>query len=399
MKSRILTREELYRLVWSKPATKLADELGISDVAITKLCRRHNIPKPWPGYWRILEAGHTRKIPSLPAHGPQESNEIETNKPQLPALPPQVLDMIDQEKLAASRIVVPSDLENSHPVIRRAQTLFKKAEHDNYNRLWFSSYKMEKPKLDISVSREALDRTLRILAAVMHALEARGHGIKVHEDLAQAVVNGERVRFAVKEKVNRSERTKKERAESREYEKWKYTPTGELTLSISSWASGIKSKWKDIKDHPLEEQVNEILIGILKHAALSPAARLAWEENKRVQEQLRQEAEQRRIQDEIRRYEYRMRCEALEAQFALWMKSHQLRAFLKECEESLSLADEPEANNVKERWLSWAQKHADSLDPFKNGGLREIIGRFDRARSLFEFPQRKADFPSNRKEF
>jgi hypothetical protein len=128
------------------------------------------------------------------------------------------------------------------------------------------------------VSREALDRALRILAALMQALEARGHGIKVHEDMAQAVVNGERVRFAVKEKVNRSERTKKERAESREYEKWKYTPTGDLTLSISSWASGMKSKWKDIKDHPLEEQLNETLIGILKHAAFSPAARLAWEE-------------------------------------------------------------------------------------------------------------------------
>lgn len=84
----------------------------------------------------------------------------------------------------------------------------------------------------------------------MQALEARGHGIKVHENSAQAVVNGERISFAVKEKVNRTERTRKKRAESREYEQWKYTPTGELTLSISSWASGIKSKWKDTKDQP-----------------------------------------------------------------------------------------------------------------------------------------------------
>lgn len=237
---------------------------------------------------------------------------------------------------------------------------------------------MEKPKLDISVSREALDRALRILAGLMQALELRGHGIKVHENIVHAVVNGERVHFAVKEKVNRIE-TKKERAESREYEQWKYTPTGELTLSISSWASGIKSKWKDTKEHPLEEQLNEILIGVLKHAALSPAARLAWEENQRVQEQLRQEAEQRRIADEIRRYEYRNRCEALETQFARWLKSHQLRAFLKECEESLPFLDEQKANDVNARWLSWARQHADSLDPVKNGGLREIIARFDRA--------------------
>jgi hypothetical protein len=135
-------------------------------------------------------------------------------------------------------------------------------------------------------------------------------------------------------------------------ELWKYTPTGEL-LSNSSWASGIKSKWKDTKDHPLHEQLNEILVGILKHAALSPAARLAWEENQRVQEQLRQEAEQRRIAEHLRRYVYRMRREALETQFAGWMKSQQLRAFVKECEESLSLADEQEENNVNARWLSW----------------------------------------------
>ena len=203
-------------------------------------------------------------------------------------------------------------------------------------------------------------------------------GSKVHENMVQAVVNGERIHFPVKEKVNRTERTKKERAESRECEQWKDTPTGELTLSISSWASGVKSKWKDTKEHPLEEQLNEVLIGILKHAALSPAARLAWEENQRVQEQLRQEAEQRRIADEIRRYEYGIRCESLETQFACWMKSHQLRGFLKECEESLSLLDKQKANDVT-RWLSWAREHTDSLDPFKNGGLREIIARFERA--------------------
>jgi hypothetical protein len=291
------------------------------------------------------------------------------------------LDLIDQEQLPASRIVVPSNLDNSHSVIRRALILFKKAEPDNYNRLWFSSYRMEKPKLDISVSREALDRTLRILAGLMQALEVRGHRIKVHENMAQAVVNGERISFAVKEKVNRTERTKKERAESRDYQQWKYMPTSELTLSISSWASGIKSKWKDTKDHPLEEQLNEILIGILKHAALSPAARLAWEENQRTQEKLRQEAEQRRIAEDRRRYEYRMQREALETLFTRWTRSQELRAFLKECEESLLLANEQEENNLKARWLSWAKTHADSLDPLKNGALMEIIARFDGAGS------------------
>ena len=34
-----LSREELYENVWSTPGTKLAEELGISDVAIPQLPR------------------------------------------------------------------------------------------------------------------------------------------------------------------------------------------------------------------------------------------------------------------------------------------------------------------------------------------------------------------------
>ena len=386
MKSRKLTREELYQLVWSKPATKLAEELGISDVAITKLCRRYGIPKPGPGYWRVLEAGHSKTTPPLPppAEGVPDSIEIWAHPPQrkeLQPLPSHTLDLIEKERLPANRIPIPTDLENSHSVIRRAQALFKKAQPDNYNRLAFSLFTMERPKLDITVSRDALDRTLRLLAALVQAIEARGYQIKVHENRAQAVVNGEHVSFSVKEKVNRSERTKKERAESREYERWKYTPTGELTLSISSWASGTKSSWKDSRDQPLEGRLNEILIGILTHAALSPAARFAWEENQRQQELLRQAAERHRLVEERRRYEHRMRREALATQFDLWAKSHELHVFLKECEKSFSLEAEPAAGAAEVRWLDWARQYADSLDPLKNGGLREIIARFDDSES------------------
>ena len=38
------SREELYGLVWSKPMTRLAKELEVSDVAIAKACRRADIP-------------------------------------------------------------------------------------------------------------------------------------------------------------------------------------------------------------------------------------------------------------------------------------------------------------------------------------------------------------------
>jgi len=53
-----LMREELYERIWTTPATKLAAELGISDVGLGKICRRMHIPNPPLGYWRRIETGH-----------------------------------------------------------------------------------------------------------------------------------------------------------------------------------------------------------------------------------------------------------------------------------------------------------------------------------------------------
>lgn len=45
------TREELYELVWPKPMSKLAKELGVSGVGLAKACKRIGIPVPGLGYW------------------------------------------------------------------------------------------------------------------------------------------------------------------------------------------------------------------------------------------------------------------------------------------------------------------------------------------------------------
>lgn len=46
-----ITKELLETLVWLKPSTKLAIELGVSDTLIRKWCKAYGIRKPPPGYW------------------------------------------------------------------------------------------------------------------------------------------------------------------------------------------------------------------------------------------------------------------------------------------------------------------------------------------------------------
>ena len=43
---RQFSRQQLYELVWSQPMRTVAARMGISDIALAKMCRKANIPVP-----------------------------------------------------------------------------------------------------------------------------------------------------------------------------------------------------------------------------------------------------------------------------------------------------------------------------------------------------------------
>ncbi len=61
-------RQRLFTLIWERPASEVAKELGISDVALGKRCRRLQVPKPPRGYWTKVATGKTPRRPPLPAY-------------------------------------------------------------------------------------------------------------------------------------------------------------------------------------------------------------------------------------------------------------------------------------------------------------------------------------------
>ena len=56
-----ISREELYKKIWSKPITHIAREYCISDSAIIKICKKMDIPRPRPGHWAKIKHGQTIK--------------------------------------------------------------------------------------------------------------------------------------------------------------------------------------------------------------------------------------------------------------------------------------------------------------------------------------------------
>jgi hypothetical protein len=53
-----LTRRAMYDLVWSRPMTTVAEDLGISDIGLKKICDKHRVPTPPRGYWAKRDAGN-----------------------------------------------------------------------------------------------------------------------------------------------------------------------------------------------------------------------------------------------------------------------------------------------------------------------------------------------------
>ena len=49
---------ELHRMVWDRPATKVALDLGISSSAVKRLCKRRGIDTPFAGFWRKVQTGN-----------------------------------------------------------------------------------------------------------------------------------------------------------------------------------------------------------------------------------------------------------------------------------------------------------------------------------------------------
>lgn len=375
-----LTREELYRQVWSKPTTTLAKELGISDVAIGKLCRKLNVPKPPPGYWRRVEVGSVLKPPPLPPirSGLCPFVEIYPNPSRNSdaSQDPEVLDITLSESLPESRIRVADHLRSPHALVREAKETLQGAGVDDYGMLW------QRSALDLRVSRKMLARALRIMEALIKALEARGHKVEVPktgwQKRACAVIGEEAVGMRLWERATRSERelTIEERRKPPHaiYDRYVYNPSGRLTFTLDAvWAYGVKKNWTETEEEPLEEKLNEVVVGIVTAAHVARKNQQKRDE----EERLRQEELLRRQEGERRSQEEEARRKALEVQSELWVKSRNLRAFLQACESLIAeRSGEIDPDSAEALWLRWAYSHADRLDPLKNDYL-DLVAQKD----------------------
>ncbi len=182
-----LTRAELYELVWAEPVARLAKRWGVSDVAVAKWCRKLNVPRPGRGYWARVQAGHKGGRGSLPpARAGQRTEVCMSPGPERPNVDaPPVSDTLpaDLKELYLAfdspdaHIEAPAEPVEPHKLVARTQSTFRNARADDGGILIARG----RWHLDVEVTRDTLDRALRILDALLKALEQRGIRVSVKD--------------------------------------------------------------------------------------------------------------------------------------------------------------------------------------------------------------------------
>lgn len=346
-----MTREQLYEMVWAEPVIKVARHLGLSDRGLAKLCARYRVRVPPRGYWARRQAGSSDRQTPLPALGPAAPTVvIHQGEPRAPtranAVPAEVLE----ERRLENRVAV-NEGQLRHRIVRAASTALRGVKPDDYGRLVGG-----RGVLDVRVSKTALARAMAILDALIIAMEERGHAVSVQNDKTIVVVGGEPIQFDLQERTMRESRklTTKEKLELQRggwvFGRYTYQPSGELSFHLKN-IYRVRHKWSDRKSLKLEEQLNDILIGLVTAADAEKVSRL---ERERQQQEWRVE--------EARRQEEAERIRNLDEWSAQWERCERYRAFLAAAGrhfEGQTISDK------LSKWFSWAHDYVEGVDPLR----------------------------------
>jgi hypothetical protein len=89
-----LTREKLYKDVWTIPIGQLAHRLGTTPAKLRDACKTMRVPLPPLGHWNAYKAGNSSTAEPLPPHdGPVEfrigpEKRVTFPRPAAPAAKP-----------------------------------------------------------------------------------------------------------------------------------------------------------------------------------------------------------------------------------------------------------------------------------------------------------------------
>jgi hypothetical protein len=378
-------RTELYDKVWKDPVRTVARRYGISDVWLGKVCRKLSVPLPGRGYWARVRNGWPEKqlpLPPLP-EGKRSEITVPTRRQQV--FIGRLLRQEDVEEARAKPpvIVVPDELERPHKLVTAAGKLLRGREsHDGYISCWNISC------LKIHVTKASLGRALRIMNALLGALEERNYRVEVTralsseerqrqdrhqidppDNVTRVLVGEEWIEFGIfgKSRIVRETAEQPKGLKGNALESWllsshtttRYMQEGDLELRIlNPEYTGIRSVWGDGKHQRVEKCLGAFVAYLEVAAEAKKQRRLDLERQHREWE----EKERRREEARRRALEEEEREKRLEVQLRDWRMARDTRMYAAELRRILE-AHPAEAGSKWLEFLRWMEVYAERKDP------------------------------------
>jgi len=380
----IYRRDELYEQVWAKPMRELAKEHGISDVALAKICKKLDIPRPGRGYWARKAAGKRVKQTALPPLSPGKSPEHRVSRWKDPLANQEVGDeaqsLLAREADPSMAITVPAELQNPHKWIRKsAGNLRKHSKHPEKALL-------KRACLDVRTSRATHDRALLVADTLLKALDERGLRIEVTEPIAErdgryggdssakpsktgVHILESYIEFSIEEgfDITKVEPKPSRWQTSHDSDSWTYTPrpeykhdpNGKLALKINSYFPGQTRKtWSDGKRQRIENCLNALVLELIRGAERKRLEQIVSDRREKEWKE-----EQLRRQEEAKRRELEMaKLFDLDSRVTDWNHATSILEFTKSVEASaISRGEDTSPQTELGLWLAWARGHAIQL--------------------------------------
>jgi hypothetical protein len=401
----VVSREELYRLVWAIPMTHVAKQFDVSSSYMARVCALLNIPRPDRGYWAKLEVGRappaeplSEARPGDQLHWSRDGQHLPPPKPRPPQRRPDVPVRILKNRTHGLILGAREHFENSRP-----------GDDDAYLRPY------KKLLVDVTSSKACLGKALDFANDLFNAFESVGHRVVIappHEQLrctsiderenrtkqrpysyynsrwsprrpTVVYVGGVAIGLAVTEMseevllryingkyIREAEDVAAKPARYHVDHSWTTTreiPSGRLRLVAYSpyWRVDWSADWQETKKKSLCSAIKSI-VTFVENATVDLVAKIEeadWRAEVARQEQLI--AEEKRRREEDRRCTEQSRLESREELAKIiqrWADAMSVERFLAGVEQRVGILPENEQAPVQER-LKLAREFLGTQDP------------------------------------
>lgn len=353
------TPQQLFEMVWERPVLIIAKEIGVSDVGLSKACRKAGITLPTRGHWAKPISKRPRR-PKPPASTTPITFHV-LNVEKAVRLKPE--NVIKDPKI----LIVPKELSDPHPLVNKWLGAARKAKELN------SAVVLDKSKvLNSHISRNEVDRCALLYDSLIKASESLGHTWGIGSNGSFVRVDGEELLITIQERIKRFDIPPPPPRPTKPGQRWEpnftamraarfgWEPTGVFSLIVDARSEVLIQKtWTDSKTGKLELKLGQILTGFVRIAASVKAQRLSDEASRRrwaEEERVRKEViDQQRRLDKLR--------QNLMKNLESWERAQRLRAFIQATVEG-SPPDEA-TQMALAMWVSWARQQVELLDPLK----------------------------------